>query len=102
MNELQPLIDLLSGKAGWLPTLLTWVAALKTASTFVEGKIARYAADKLNEFAASESEDDDQFLRDLFSNPAYRTGQVILLLIGVRLPTLADLERAIKLQKEAK
>lgn len=102
MNELQPLLDLLAGKAGWLPTVLAWIAALKTASTFVEGAIARWAADRLNDVAATESADDGGYLRDLFARPGYKFGAFLLRLVGVRLPTLADLERAIRLQNEAR
>lgn len=102
MNEIQPILDLLSQKLPWLLPALAWLGAIKLALLAFEGKIARYAADKLNEVAATESEDDDQFLRELFARKSYRTAQVVLLLMSVRLPTLADLERAIKLQKEAK
>ena len=100
MSELQPILDLLAGKAGWLPTALAWIAALKTASVFVENKIARWAADKLNEIAATDSEDDDVYLRAVFSQSGYKIAAFILRLIGIRLPTLADLDRAIRLQKE--
>ena len=102
MNDaLQPLLDLLGGKAGLLTTIITWFSALKVLEAFIGGWIARKCADKLNEIAASASTDDDGYLRDLFSQPAYKFGAFVALLIGIRLPSLADLERAIKLQKEA-
>ena len=101
MTELKPLLDLLSGHFGWLPTLLTWIAALKLAMTLFETQFAHWAADRLNAVAASSDEDDDAYLRQIFSAKSYRTVGFVLRMLGFRLPTLADLERAIKLQAEA-
>ena len=102
MSELQPILDLLSGKSGWVATALTWIAALKTASTLIETRVAHFLADRLNDIAATESEDDDKYLRWLFEKPAYKMTAFVLRLVGVRLPTLADLERALRLQSESK
>lgn len=101
MNELKPLLDLLGGQLGWLPTVITWIAAIKLAMTFFETTFAHWAADKLNEIAATESSDDDDYLRQLFAMGWYRFVAFTMRLLGFRLPTLADLERAIRLQKEA-
>lgn len=101
MNELQPLLDLLGGKAGWLPTALTWLAAIKLASTLVENKLNHWLCDQLNQIAASEGGDDDAYLRALFSRSWYKLGSFLLRFTGLRLPTLADLERAIQHQAEA-
>lgn len=101
MTELKPLLDLLSGQFGWLPTALAYLAALKLAMTFFENAFARWIADRLNAVAASSDEDDDEYLREIFSAPAWRTGSLLLRFVGLRFPTLKDLERAIKLQREA-
>lgn len=102
MNELQPILDLLAGKAAWLPTVIAWIAAIKLASTLIETRVAHFLADRLNDIAATESEDDDGYLRWLFQKPGYKMLAFTLRLIGVRLPTLADLERAIRLQRESR
>lgn len=101
MNELQPLLDLLAGKAGWLPTVLTWIAAARTAGIFVGGALKRWAADRLNHIAATRSVDDDEYLRALFARPAYKLASFVLSLAGLDLPSSADLERAIAHQEEA-
>jgi len=101
MNDFQPLLDLLAGKAGWLPTLITWLAALKLAMVCFENQFARWSADQLNRIAAEADEGDDAYLRRIFADPSYRLIGFLLRLVGFRLPTLADLERAIRLQREA-
>lgn len=95
-----PLLALLTGKFGGFTALLAWAAAIKLAMTAFENQFARWIADRLNAIAASSDQDDDQYLREIFSAPSYRLISFLLRLIGFRFPTLADLERAIRLQHE--
>ncbi|TXH09652.1 MAG: hypothetical protein E6R03_16540 [Hyphomicrobiaceae bacterium] len=102
MEAIQPLLDLLGGNAkSTLATGVAWFFAIRFALVFVHGIIQRFAADRLNAVAASSSKDDDEFLLTLFQKPWYRGLVVFGLLIGFPLPSLADLERAIRLQQEA-
>jgi hypothetical protein len=90
-----------AGKFPWLGKAITSIAYLKLASTLFEVRLQHWFADQLNEAAASADQDDDAFLRELFAHRAYRVTAFALRLFGFRLPTLADLERAVRLQREA-
>jgi len=100
-EAIQPLLDLLGGKGTIVTTLLAWVAALGMALAPVSTWISHSLRDSLNRVAASQAEDDDAYLRRLFSAKWYSAAAFLLRFISVDLPVLADLERAIKLQAEA-
>lgn len=101
MNELQPLLNLLGGKAGWLTTLITWLGVLAPLSALCGTKFKHWISDKLNAVAASEDLDDDAYLTKLFSLAPWRLAAFLSKFTPFHLPTLADLERAIRLQHEA-
>ena len=88
-------------KFPWITKAVTWIAYLKLASTLFEVRLQHWFADRLNEAAASADQDDDTFLRQIFTHRGYRVTAFALRLFGFRLPTLADLERALRLQHEA-
>lgn len=98
MEEIRPILNLMEGKAGWLTTLITWIAAIKLASSLVEVRLNHWLCDRIDAVAASADQDDDEFLRGLFAKPWYRTTAVLLRFVGLRLPVMADLERALALQ----
>lgn len=101
MEAIQPLLDLLGGSAkSWLTTAIAWFFALRLALVFVHDRLKRWISDKLNAVAASESQDDDEILRRWFSHPRYKFAVFIGLAIGIPLPSINDLERAIRLQNE--
>lgn len=101
-EDLQPLIDLLAAKQGsWLATLLAWMGTVSVLLSPFAVRIRNMLADMLNDTAATESEEDDAYLLKLFSQPWYRFLSFVLGLINIRFPTLSELQRAIRLQKEA-
>lgn len=98
---LKPLLELLGGKGTILTTIIAWFAAISAALAPFAVWIRNKLADALNSAAESASGDDDTYLRKLFGNPAYRFAAFVLNFANIRLPTLAELERALELQKEA-
>ena len=90
MNELQPLINLLSGKFGWLPALLGYMAAIRVPLKFVSARIqanltARMAA------AAASADPEEQKDFDFLSARPYRVAAFLLdLVFSFKLPTHAD------------
>lgn len=98
----QPILELLGGKAGnIMTTLIAWIVAISIALAPFSGMISRRLRDMLNEAAESSKLDDDDYLRRLFSRGWYQTAAFLLRFINVDLPTTAELDRAIALQKEA-
>lgn len=80
---------------------LSVVGSIRVALIPFAGPLNRWIADKLNDVARKSVQDDDDYLRGLFSARWYKFVAVALFLMSVHLPSLADLERAIKLQREA-
>lgn len=102
MEALQPILDLLGGNTkSWLTTVIAWGVAIRFALIFFHERIQHLITDRINAVAASESTDDDEYLRRLFAHPTYRFIAFVLLIIGLPMPTLTTLERALKLQQEA-
>lgn len=93
MNEIQPLISLLTGKFGWLPTLFAWLSALSMALGFVQKRIQDFNEKKLEHFAQSTNPDDDLFLTALLSAPWYRLAAFVAGFLNFWLPTLSDYNR---------
>lgn len=100
-ETLQPILDLLGGKGTWITTLIAWFAAISVILAPFAVWIRNKLADAANKAAASSEDDDDTYLRSLFGNAFYRLLAFVLNFANIRLPTLAELERAIALQKEA-
>lgn len=100
-ETLKPLLELLGGKGTWITTLIAWFAALSLALAPFAVWIRNKLADAINSAAETSGEDDDSYLRSLFSNPLYRLLTFVLNFANIRFPTLAELERAIELQREA-
>lgn len=101
MEQLQPLIDLLGGSKGPLAAVIAWLAAASAALAPFSVWIQHKLADWMNSVAESADEDDDKYLASLFANKAYKLVALLLRFVNIKLPTSADLERAIKHQKEA-
>lgn len=97
-DTLEPLVNILPT---WVSQVIVWVVALNLALAPFSVWISHRLRDMLNRAAASAEEDDDLFLRNLFSKPWYRAIALGLRFINVDLPTVSDLERAVSLQAEA-
>lgn len=100
-SVLKPILDLLGGKGTWLTTIMAWGAALSAVLAPFAVWIRNKLADMMNAAAESSDENDDVWLRRLFSRTYYQFLAFLLNFINVRLPTLAELERAIELQRQA-
>lgn len=85
----------------WLLSTLTFLGTVKLVMSFAEVRFYHWTCDKLNEIAASELQDDDEYLRDIFSTRQWKLYCFIGRLLSFRLPTLADLDRTIRLQAES-
>ncbi len=96
-GPLAPALELLP--ASFQPVLMIGSFGLVLApfSVWIQMRLT----DLLNTAAASQAVDDDLWLRNLFTHPAYRFVATLLRFAHVRLPTIADLERALQLQSEA-
>lgn len=100
-QTVQPILDLLKGSGTWITTLIAWFAAISAALAPFAVWIRNKLANMINTVAESSGEDDDEFLRRLFSAGWYRILAFVLNFANVRFPTLAELERAIAMQREA-
>lgn len=96
MNEFQPLLDLLSGKFGWLPTVLIWIGALRVPMKLVSGALQNFLTAFVVRVAASPETDDDDKLRTLFGSIGYRFIAFTLdAALSLKLPTSESLVKHI-------
>jgi len=95
-TELQPVLDLLTGKLHWLPALLVWVGALKTLSHFAGKFLTGWTAGVLVRVVNSPDPDDDHFLLAILDSRFYRLLHFALTLFSLPLPTRADYDAALK------
>lgn len=94
MNELQPLLDLLTGKFGWLPTVLGYMAAIRVPLKFVSARIQKNLTERMAAAAASQDPDDDRDFDALLRSRWYRITSFLLdLVFSFKLPTHADFFR---------
>lgn len=100
-STFKPILDLLGGSGTWITTVIAWFAAVSALLAPFAVWIRNKLANAINSAAESSGEDDDTYLRALFSAGWYRFLAFVLNFANVRFPTLAELERAIALQKEA-
>lgn len=96
IGPLSPVLDLLpAGAAAVLMKAIVWIGSfgllLAPFSVWIQHKLT----DLLNTAAASADVDDDAWLKKLFTNPVYRFAATLLRFLHIRLPTIADLERAL-------
>lgn len=96
-----PLLELLQGKGTVLTTLIAWTAAISVILAPFAVWIRNKLADAANRAAETADEDDDAYLRKLFSAKWYRLTAFLLNFANIRLPTITELERALELQKQA-
>ena len=102
-DQVQPLIDLLSGQFGWMPTLLAWGSAVMTASRFVLKPFSARLQEKMTmrmaEAAASPDTSDDQDWEAVLQARWYRRTAFFLdFIFSLKLPTHADFARLLRNQ----
>jgi len=94
MSELQPLLDLLSGKFGWLATVVTWVGAIRLAVKPFNSRVQAKLTAAMAEAAASPDVEDDRMFEGLLGARWYRLLHFGLDLgTSIKLPTLTEFLR---------
>ncbi len=97
MNELQPLLDLLSAKHGWLASAVAWIGTLRVPLKLLQGKIQAVLSRVLAYVAETPEKDDDDFVRRLLSWWPYRlTALLADAVLSVKLPTVKTLDETFK------
>jgi len=94
--ELQPILDLLTGKYHWLPALLAWVGALKTLFHFFGRYLTTWTAGVLVRIVNSPDPEDDHLLLNILDSRAYQRLHFALALFSLPLPTRADYDVALR------
>lgn len=94
-TELQPILDLLTGKFHWLPALLAWVGALKTLFHFLGRYLTGWTAGVLVRIVNSPDPTDDHLLLTVLDSRAYQLLHFALALFSLPLPTRADYDAAL-------
>lgn len=95
MNDIQPVLDLLSGKFHWLPALLTWIGAAKLLFHFIGGWLTGWAASVVVWIVDSPDPDDDHFLLLVLDSGIYKFVKFLLGLFSLPLPSRADYDAAL-------
>lgn len=100
MNELQPLIDLLSGKFGWLSTVFAWMGAMRVAAKPISAVLQDGAAKFIASAIESESDDDDRLAASILGSRTYRLLAFVLdWVASIKLPTLKQYREAAALRR---
>ena len=94
-TELQPILDLLTGKFHWLPALLAWVGALKTLFHFLGRYLTAWTAGVLVRIVNSPDPTDDHLLLTVLDSRVYQLLHFVLALFSLPLPTRADYDAAL-------
>jgi hypothetical protein len=90
-SQIQPLLDLLSGHAGWLPQALVWIGALRLALRFFNERLLAWLTVKLAAAAQCPGGDADTVWHRVLGSKSYRVfAFTIDLLFSIKLPSLAD------------
>lgn len=100
-DEFSPLFSLLVGHTAWGAKAVAWLLAFAAAISPWRTKIKHWISDAFNSYAATATAGQDEWLRALFSKVWYKAAAFGLNFAGISLPTLADLDRVIALQKQA-
>jgi len=86
MNEIEPLMNLMAGKYGWLSGFITWVGALRLAGKFISRQL-QIAMTRIVQAKA-----DPELLSVVLNNRAYRLIAFLIdLFASVKLPNAKDL-----------
>jgi hypothetical protein len=84
-------------------SVLIWLGIMQALGVWLRDRSRRFFSDMLMRIAKTEDEDDDEALRKWLSKPFYRfvIVPVTVALLPLGLPTLAEFERVVRLEKEA-
>src|SRR5450756_722863 len=94
-TELQPILDLLTGKFHWLPALRAWVGALKTLFHFLGRHLTAWTAGILVYIVNSPDPADAHVLLTVLDSRLYQLLHFALALFSLPLPTRADYNAAL-------
>lgn len=91
MNELQPLLDLLTAKYGWAATVIGWMGMLripmKLAQTWLQNTMTRL----IQRVRETPDLEDDEMIKHLLSARWYRWLSLLMdVILSVKLPTAAS------------
>ena len=90
MNELQPFIDLLALKHGWVGGVAAWIGTVRVPLKFISASLQGALTSALGKVAASPEQDDDALVLRVLGSKAYRLAAFLFdLLASVKLPTTA-------------
>jgi hypothetical protein len=94
MNELQPFLDLLSGKMPWLIPMLAFIGAVRLPMKIFNGWFQRTLTAFVDRVAASPQVDDDEYLLRIFGSIWYRFLAFLLdAVFSLKLPTTESLQK---------
>lgn len=100
MNELQPLIDLISAKHGWVSAIPVWIGGIMTLSRILVKPFNSKLQDSLTGVIANaaKNKEDAQWWHDrVLSKGWYRAGAFFSdLILSVKLPSHADFHELTK------
>lgn len=92
MNDLQPLIDLVSGKIPWLVPTLATLMAIRLPMKLLSGWLQRVMTAFVERVAVSPETDDDEMLRRVLGSIWYRFAVFLLdAVFSLKLPTADSL-----------
>lgn len=100
-DQIKPLIDLLSGHAPWLLTVIVWIGALQTFFHFAGPLAQKWFAGRLVAIVDSPDPDDDHYLLAILDNGFYKFIAFLLQLTSLPLPTRADYNAALANKKKS-
>jgi hypothetical protein len=103
MTELQSLWQLLCGKFGWSPAVLTWIGAFRTVLKFFSARIQTNLTAIMVRIAQSADQEDDRDFDALLQARWYRVTQFVLdLVFSFKLPTHSDFVKEKQSMKDTK
>jgi len=93
MEQLEPIISLLTGRFGWLSTVLTWAASIGFAVKLFSGRLQKRLTEILVDAATSPDTEDDLLWDRVLSNRYYKILAYTLdWSIRIKLPKLAEFQ----------
>lgn len=95
MNQVQPLIDLLSARYGWLPAVMGWMSASRLAMKFFSTQLQAKLTELMAEAASDKDEANDRDWEAVLGARWYRVAAFTLdLVLSVKLPSISDFRKA--------
>jgi hypothetical protein len=93
-DQIQPLLNLLTGKLGWLPTVVTWIGAARLAMKFFSAKLQAKLTARMVAAVTGPDPEEERDWETVLGKRWYRlVNFAVDLAFSVKLPTLADFLR---------